>query len=45
MDRKKEVEQIVTSFLPKEEGYQKTVLEAMNYSIRRRKTTSSDADA
>lgn len=29
MDRKKEVEQIVTSFLPKEEGYQKTVLEAM----------------
>ena len=32
MDRKKEVEQIVTSFLPKEEGYQKTVLEAMNYS-------------
>ncbi len=33
MDRKKEVEQIVTSFLPKEEGYQKTVLEAMNYSV------------
>ena len=32
MDRK-EVEQIVTSFLPKEEGYQKTVLEAMNYSV------------
>ena len=33
MDRKKEVEQIVTSFLPKEEGYQKTVLEARNYSV------------
>lgn len=33
MDRKKEVEQIVTSFLPKEEGYQKTVLEAINYSV------------
>ena len=33
MDRKKEVEQIVTSFLPREEGYQKTVLEAMNYSV------------
>ena len=33
MDRKKEVEQIVTSLLPKEEGYQKTVLEAMNYSV------------
>lgn len=33
MDRKKEVEQIMTSFLPKEEGYQKTVLEAMNYSV------------
>ena len=33
MDRKKEVEQIMTSILPKEEGYQKTVLEAMNYSV------------
>ena len=33
MDRKKEVEQIVTSFLPKEEGYQKNILEAMNYSV------------
>ncbi|MCR5715490.1 MAG: polyprenyl synthetase family protein [Lachnospiraceae bacterium] len=28
-----EVEQIVSSYLPKEEGYQKTVLEAMNYSV------------
>lgn len=46
MDRKKEVEQIVTSFLPKEEGYQKTVLEAMNYSVSAGgKSTSSDADA
>ena len=33
MDRTKDVAQIVTSFLPKEEGYQKTILEAMNYSV------------
>lgn len=29
----KEIETIIAEFLPKEEGYQKTVLEAMNYSI------------
>ncbi len=29
----KEVEQMIEKFLPKEEGHQKTVLEAMNYSF------------
>lgn len=29
----KEVETIIKNYLPKEEGYQKTVIEAMNYSI------------
>ena len=28
-----EVEDIITKFLPAEEGYQKTVMEAMNYSF------------
>ncbi len=28
-----EIEQILRSYLPKESGYQKTVLEAMNYSV------------
>ncbi|MCD8365974.1 MAG: polyprenyl synthetase family protein [Clostridiales bacterium] len=28
-----EVERIITAYLPKEEGYQKTVMEAMNYSF------------
>ncbi|MBQ7954402.1 MAG: polyprenyl synthetase family protein [Lachnospiraceae bacterium] len=28
-----EIEEIIKGYLPKEEGYQKTVLEAMNYSI------------
>ena len=27
------IENIIKKFLPKEEGYQKTVLEAMNYSV------------
>lgn len=31
--RIEEVEQIVYQYLPKEEGYQKTVLEAMNYTM------------
>ena len=31
--RTREVEEIVTSYLPKEEGHQKTVLTAMNYSV------------
>ena len=29
-----EVESIVDSYLPAEEGYQKTIFEAMNYSVR-----------
>ncbi len=32
-DKTRMVERIIRSFLPEEEGYQKTVLEAMNYSI------------
>ena len=31
--RVREIEAIIKSYLPKEEGYQKVVLEAMNYSI------------
>ncbi|MBQ9142738.1 MAG: polyprenyl synthetase family protein [Lachnospiraceae bacterium] len=31
--RVREIEEIIKAFLPKEEGYAKTVLEAMNYSI------------
>ena len=31
--RVEEVEQVIQSFLPEETGYQKTVLEAMNYSV------------
>ena len=29
----KEVEEIITKYLPKEEGFQKTVISAMNYSF------------
>ncbi len=32
--RVSDIEEIIEEFLPEEEGYQKTVLEAMNYSIR-----------
>ena len=32
-ERVKEVEAVIQKFLPKEEGYQKTVIEAMNYSV------------
>ena len=32
--RTEETEKVVLSFLPKEEGFQKTVLSAMNYSVR-----------
>lgn len=32
-ERTRQVEHIITRFLPKEEGYQQTVLEAMNYSF------------
>ena len=31
--RTEEIESIISKFLPKEEGYQKTVIEAMNYSL------------
>lgn len=33
-ERTAEVEAVVESFLPEEKGYQSTVLEAMNYSVR-----------
>lgn len=32
--RVEEINQIIERYLPKEEGYQKTIFEAMNYSIR-----------
>ena len=32
--RTEEIERIIEEYLPKEEGYQKTIFEAMNYSIR-----------
>lgn len=32
--RMEEIEQVIAAFLPREEGYQKTVIEAMNYSIQ-----------
>lgn len=32
-DKVKGIEKIIASFLPEEKGYQKTVLEAMNYSV------------
>lgn len=42
----KEAEEIVYSYLPAEEGHQKTIFEAMNYSVKgRRQTPSSDSDA
>lgn len=31
--RAEEIEKIIIEYLPKEEGYQKTIMEAMNYSI------------
>lgn len=31
--RTAEIESVITSYLPKEEGYQKTIMEAMNYSF------------
>ena len=32
-DRVSEIEEILQAYLPKEQGYQRTVLEAMNYSL------------
>ena len=34
-----EIEQIIKRYLPEEEGWQKTIMEAMNYSILREKTS------
>lgn len=34
IQKTKEVEQIIADFLPREEGFQKTIMEAMNYSIQ-----------
>lgn len=34
VNKTKETEEIILSYLPKEEGNQKTVLEAMNYSVK-----------
>ena len=31
--RTEQIEQIIKGYLPKEEGYQKTIMEAMNYSV------------
>lgn len=33
-DRTKQAEEIINQYLPVEEGFQKTVIEAMNYSVR-----------
>lgn len=33
-DRTKQAEEIINQYLPAEEGFQKTVIEAMNYSVR-----------
>ena len=32
-DRTRQIEHVITQFLPEEEGYQQTVIEAMNYSF------------
>jgi len=39
----KETEDVVYSFLPKEEGHQKTIFEAMNYSVKEAAAPSADA--
>ena len=31
--RAEEIEKVIKEYLPKEEGHQKTIMEAMNYSI------------
>lgn len=45
MEHTKEVEDIIVKFLPAEEGYQKTVMEAMNYSFLAGGTSAPNADA
>ncbi len=32
--RTEEIERVITSYLPKETGYQKTIMQAMNYSVQ-----------
>ncbi len=32
--RAERIEAVIAGYLPKEEGYQKTVVEAMNYSVK-----------
>ena len=32
-ERTEKIETIIRTYLPKEEGYQKTIMEAMNYSV------------
>lgn len=44
-ERTAQIEQIIKKYLPKEEGYQKTIMEAMNYSVLREVSVSADADA
>lgn len=39
------IDEILKAYLPKETGYQKKVLEAMNYSVLAWKTSSSHAGA
>lgn len=39
-----EIKQIIKRYLPAEEGYQKTIMEAMNYSILAGGKTSPDVD-
>jgi geranylgeranyl diphosphate synthase type II len=33
IEKKEDIERVITRYLPKEEGYPKTVIEAMNYSV------------
>ena len=42
--RTQEIEMILSACAPKEEGYQKTIFQAMNYSLMRQ-TSASDADS
>lgn len=45
-ERTAQIEQIIKKYLPKEEGYQKTIMEAMNYSVLAGgKRLRPDADA
>ena len=39
----KEIEALLTRYLPEEKGYQKTVLETMNYSLMEETASHDDA--